>query len=284
MGWTQVGTIGGAAGGSGGGGSGPQGSRGNDGATWLMGTTPPSLAQGKVGDMYFQNAPLGGGAILIPGPQGPAGSPGVGSPGPSGLNVGSDGGLWTPPVAANWTASLVNSAKYTATAGKCLSIYAVATSTDQWSFATTPIPAVVPYSCIFYLKPLQWLLNDMAYGVFWRNSAANTFKTLGMVFNSAVSIYPVIECGLASDGTASIDSDYFVSSAGVNFIYWNWFKLTDDGTNQTYNLSVDGVNWWQAFSHARNTDVTANQVGFFTNVRNSSVQDSIVTLWSYTGG
>lgn len=278
MGWTQVGTIGGAPGQNGAPG---QSVKGQDGNAWLLGQGPPSPTQGKTGDLYFQNAPAGGGAILIPGPQGDPGR--RGNDGRNGLNVGSDGGLWTPPIAANWTSSLVNSATYT-TNEKMLAIYGVATSTDQWSFATTPIPTATPYSCIFYLKTMQFYLNNMSAGVFWRNSAANTFKSIGTVFNSSLAIYPIVEVGLASDGVASIDSDYALISGGINARWWQWFRLKDDGTNQTFSLSDDGVNWIQIFSHARNTDVTPNQVGFFLNVRNSSAQDAIASLWSYSGG
>ena len=62
--------------------AGPIGPRGQDGATWLIGTTPPATAQGNAGDFYFQTTQTGGGAILIPGPPGQPGAPGP--PGPAG--------------------------------------------------------------------------------------------------------------------------------------------------------------------------------------------------------
>lgn len=200
---------------------------------------------------------------------------------PAGGGAG-DGTTFTAPVFGNWTGVMKNSATFNSV-GNSAVIYAPATSNDEWSIATTPVPGAVPYSCIFHLRPVYWVTNYMSYGVFWRDSATNKFKSIGLVTNTAIQTHPLIEVGLASDGTASIDSDYFLSATGVITAEWRWFKLTDDNTNQTFSISPDGANWFQCFSHARNTDVTPNQVGFFFNVRNSISLDGLVALWSYTG-
>lgn len=63
--------------------------KGQDGATWLMGTTPPDQKIGNVGDFYFQTSQPGAGPILIPGPPGPPGISIMGPPG-VGVNPGAD--------------------------------------------------------------------------------------------------------------------------------------------------------------------------------------------------
>lgn len=258
---------------------GPQGiagRNGNDGSKLLLGSTPPPQSLGNIGDVYFQTPPAGAtGPILIPGPQGLQGVPGPPGPtGPSGLSLSGHGSIFTVPIFSAWTPVLKNLATFKqSTDTLSVGIYGPVTSADDWSMALKPIPAT-PYTCIFYIQPMVWPVSFNSYGVVWRDSATNHVKGMDLVYNGGL----ILEVGHSTDGTAHIASDDKTINAVVQF---NWFKLRDDGVNQTYSVSADGSNWFQVYTEARNTNVTPNQVGFFINPRNSAAVDCSASLLSY---
>jgi hypothetical protein len=278
MGWTLVGTIGGnSSSSSGGGGSGAQGPPGAAGTKFLLGNEPPTLAQGNVGDLFFQSAPFGGGAILIPGPIGPPGLPGVSVIGPPGANVGSDGGLFTPPSNSQWTATLNNSS--TATFGtNNIYLHSPANANSKPSYVLTKVP-VAPYTANFYMYGFLPAVNFYSFGALWFDTVNSKFKFIGQTFSTAVGV----EVGASTDGnlTFTTVSDYIFVSPMTKL--YNWLQLKDSGTTQTFSISSDGVNWIPIFSHATNTDVTANMIGFYMKTQTSTgTSESDVALWSYS--
>ena len=274
MGWTAVGTIGSTA--TGGGGSGSPGQRGADGTKVLVGSAAPSILQGNVGDLYFQTPPPGAtGPILIPGPQGPPGQ--RGRDGISGTNVGSDGGLFTP-VAGNWVFTSNNSATGS-TKNSALEIFAPAGNNDLYSYFTKKTLPTPPYSATFYLTaPIHPQTNFSSYGVMWFNSSNTFLKAFGFVYSSSAGGL-LMEVGYATDGIAHIATDNkLIQMWGINQV--RWMRLRDDNVNQYYDFSVDGINWINAYSEARNTNVTPDSLGIYLNVRNATYFSS-VSLLSY---
>lgn len=245
---------------------------GQDGATWLLGNQPPSVLQGKVGDFFFQAAPAGSaGPILLPGPQGLPGP--AGQRGNNGLNVKSDGGLFTVPTIGQFPlTSLVNGTTLTS-GGSSLWMYQPNTNTNAISYAVKPVPTA-PYSCIFYLKGFLPGANFSSHGVIWWDSVNSNLKCLQNVQSTGLNL----ECGKGVGVGAAINADYVVMASSIAY---NWFRLRDDGTNQTYSVSPDGENWVVFYTQARNTDVTPTHVGFHINCRNAISQPAGVALMSY---
>ena len=280
MGWTQVGTIGGSAtAGGGGGGSGSPGPPGRAGTQMLLGSTPPTIQLGNVGDLFFLAPPPGEGQpVLIPGPPGPPGAPGA--PGAAGSGggaayYGGDGAAFTPTTVATWTKVDMRNGSTFQQASNGVSISAVANNGNIYSFVAKPIPAATPYSCIFYIKPLNFSYNYQGYGPIWYDSINNYGKFLNILINTTLQTH----VGYGKSGTMLVDADY----SGENFALLapvHWFKLRDDGTNQTYSISADGTTWIQLYTQARNTDVTPNMVGFGVDPLNTS-QGMTATLMSY---
>lgn len=280
MGWAKVGTLNlGSA--SAGGGGGTPGLRGQDGATWRMGQGPPSALLGNVGDFYFQNAPPGQGQpILIAGPPGPASVvPGpIGNQGPAGPSA-----LFTPftiPKLSTFTLTNAQSGATLTQAGNSIVLYGPNNNSDNWSMALKAVPAT-PYSCIFCIASAILPTNTLAHtsaGVCWRDSGTGKVKMLGITYASSLTGC-IIECGAGTDGTAHVTSDYVIGLGGMQT--FSWFRLRDDGVNQTYAVSADGVTWLPVYSQVRNTDVTPNQVGIYVNPRNAQGFDAYNAMWSY---
>src|SRR5262249_32471983 len=49
-----------------------------------------------------------------------------------------------------------------------------------------------------------------------------------------------------------------------------WIRASDNGTIRTVSISNDGATWTQIASHSRTDFMTADEVGIFVNVNNTS--------------
>lgn len=65
-----------------------------------------------------------------------------------------------------------------------------------------------------------------------------------------------------SFGGTPINSS-FGSTFGYPYVYW--VRLGDDGTNKTWDISVDGFIWKNIGSEARTTNLTATKLGVYVN-------------------
>lgn len=52
----------------------------------------------------------------------------------------------------------------------------------------------------------------------------------------------------------------------------HWVRLGDDGTNKTWDVSIDGINWVNVGSEARATNLTATKVGLYVDYGPSYVR------------
>lgn len=187
--------------------------------------------------------------------------------------------LTLPPAAASWTWVNQKSAGLAATRSDtygAVHLYGPTDTADSFSMLVKSIPSA-PYSCIFNLAAFFPESNYTSFGVVWRNSANGNLKAMYQLYNSGAGSF-LLGVGKATDGNPRVQTDYV---AFVTRQMLRWFKLTDDNTNQVYSVSVDGFNWMPLYTHARNTDVTPNTVGFYVNPRNAIGASAMVSLMSY---
>ncbi len=271
--WTKVGTLGGSGGGGGGGGT--PGQRGADGTKVLVGSAAPSLLQGNVGDLYFQTPPPGAtGPILIPGPQGTPGPPGPSIPGPQGPYGFNGQATFISPKLSDWTLTNGQAGATLAAANGAVVLNAPASNNDVFSMALKAIPAT-PYSCVFGLNLLIAGSNYSEAGVLWADTVNSYTKTLK--HDSEASV-PYLQAGHATDGIYHTAVNYIALTPGRIF---SWFRLLNDGANESFSVSADGFNWIPIWTQASNTTMTANKVGFFVNPRNASGVPVVNSLVSY---
>lgn len=57
-----------------------------------------------------------------------------------------------------------------------------------------------------------------------------------------------------------------------------WLRISDDNTNRKAWVSGDGVNWFQVYSEARTTFLTATHVGFYANTHSSGDKPGLTIL------
>lgn len=114
------------------------------------------------------------------------------------------------------------------------------------------------------------------YRVAVRFRTLNTGQQLsvaGMCVRLASSGNLIIWGRLASSGEMSLLCNLFTTPSTQSTIYYNqisrtaehveWFAIRDDATNRYYELSINGKDWEVAFSHARTTGITPDEVGMF---------------------
>lgn len=146
----------------------------------------------------------------------------------------------------------------------------------------TAAPAVRPWTVTMYLDPM-FTSAPPAYGY-----------TFGAYFRHSPSGYlHCLHYGLGGSATAlaavtkytsptAFSADYLTGGANLVTLP-KWFRLGDDNTNRTIEISADGLTWIMAHSVARSDFLTADQVGFGLCLRNAwaATVECAVTLRHY---
>lgn len=153
-------------------------------------------------------------------------------------------------------------------------LYGPTDTADSTTLALKNIPSA-PYKCTFYIKPYLLQANYTSFGVAWLQSSNAHFKGLYQYSNIPTLF---LEVGRSLNGTYGITTSI---TALKTLNIFNWYRLRDDNTNQYYEVSADGFNWITVYSDARNTDITADKVGFFINPRNADGNVVAASLLSY---
>ena len=125
-----------------------------------------------------------------------------------------------------------------------------------------------PYTVTFGIRPATTNLesNQGTSGephclVGFRDSSSGRIHTIERVFRQNQQRIRISR--MASATSRSTDDLYI--NAGVS-PQDHWVRITDDGTDFTFELSPDGVNWWEVFSIARTTyTASPNQIVFGAN-------------------
>jgi hypothetical protein len=165
---------------------------------------------------------------------------------------------------------------------------------SAWEAALT-VPALTDYT---WVNQGTATAADDGTGVFLRAPAAaqNNFRALvrsvSAPWTFTAKLIPFLfdagnpDCGILVRSSASgevlllrvingtIDGQFFHSPTSYDTEAFHavtvdratpltWFRVSDDGSNRTWWVSVDGLNWTQVLTNAHTFGLTADQVGFF---------------------
>ena len=142
-------------------------------------------------------------------------------------------------------------------------------------------PSATPWTIQAHIQVGPGFLNGASglfWGVFMRETSSSNLITL---YNKAFNLGGVAKW--TDTTTFSTTSKTFDN--GYNRA---WFKLSDDGTDITFSVSVDGVDWFEALSEARGTFFTTgpDRVGFCMNPYATSgpgnTAEMYIISWSQT--
>jgi hypothetical protein len=133
-----------------------------------------------------------------------------------------------------------------------------------------------PYSVIGLLAPLFVNYGALAnFGITFRESATNKLAYLATPNITTVEYW--------NHETSSASTPY--SNANWQGERAKWVKIRDDGTNLSFHMSSNGIDWQQLLSASRTAHFTSgpNQVGVIVN-RGNSVTNLVhldVLHWSF---
>lgn len=198
----------------------------------------------------------------------------------------SDGTVWVPygplypltkpPAVASWT--WVNQGSATAVdsnAGTFLQCDLV--NSDNWRMlvkTSNSTPWTITAAFIANLCGNK----DSRISLIARDSVGGKFVVWGINYDSFNNEFKlaISQYNSATSGNANI----FFQRLFIAFPVL-WVRVTDDGTNRTYYISVDGVNWTSVYSEGRTTFVTTNQYGWGMNPGGSAGFPVAATLLSW---
>lgn len=118
--------------------------------------------------------------------------------------------------------------------------------------------------------------NYFAAGLMCRDSGSGGIINFGIAGNGGVKVISYYHASPTSGGS--------MRGTAINLgIYSDlWLRLSDNSTNRVLEYSINGADWLQHSSTANTTDVTCDQVGWFSNSANSSLVDAMLLSWSVT--
>lgn len=185
--------------------------------------------------------------------------------------------LTNPPTLSNWT--WVNQGSATAsdtTAGLYLQCDLV--NSDNWRMLVKTAPST-PYTMTAAFTGILCGNKDSRISLIVRDSASGKFVVWGVNYDSFNNEFKLAlsQYNSPTSGNANVFFQRLMTVFPILFL-----RMTDDGTNRIYYISVDGVNWINVYSEARTTWMTANQIGWGMNPGGSSGFPVATTLLSWT--
>lgn len=129
-----------------------------------------------------------------------------------------------------------------------------------------------PYTITAVFVPTFIAKRYYAYGLLWRDSASGKLIQAGVVGTDD----PAVAGGTQlRAGTFKLTNPTTFSATytdvGPVAEPLIWLRIADDGTNRTFSISGDGVDFVQIHSVARTDFLTADQVGFFLQPSSAAV-------------
>lgn len=181
---------------------------------------------------------------------------------------------WTKPVAANF--SIVNpggSASFAANSKGSLFFRAPALGGNAPRGLAIPIPST-PYTITLRIEQCCWDIDYAGVGAGWWDDTNSRVHALVMYKNNI----QVNQLSYTSYNTTNIN---FNAGAASQF---KWIQLTDDGTNRSFKIGVDGENWLTTlWSGSRTTWATPTHVGVYCEPNNSSYDAAVLlNSWAQT--
>lgn len=186
--------------------------------------------------------------------------------------------VFVPPVIGNFT-FVTHSIAGTPTAvqqGNSLYIYHPGTSSDA-NVELYITPPATPYSFASRLIP---------FGLNW------SFTSMGMYFGDGTKlsrlVYQLNNNQVISDRYSAWNtfSATEFSQTASSFCTPTWFKIRDDGTNKTFHMSMDGINWMQLYTESTTAYLASTtRVGFALNgntggANNGKVAGLLIQSWT----
>lgn len=194
------------------------------------------------------------------------------------------------PVAAQ-IANAINQFTSFSTSGFSWVNQGTATSSVNGDFLTMTVPQIATTDNLKYLvvNAPATPYNITAYVKV--NSPCVNYNHAGIVsYDSVSGKGAFITYGTASFGkigyASSPSSWSTLSSAAVYYGNQGWLQIHNDGTNLTFNMSVDGTNWLQMYTStiaAISSGFTPNQAGFAVECDNATY-GVVATLCSFFVG
>lgn len=193
-------------------------------------------------------------------------------PGGSGGGGGSSSATLTPPVQANWTGFNTTGMTQAITFANSRFEFATnAAASDNLQGLETALPTV-PYTKVFRIWGFVSFAAFGRAGIGWSDgtkyvfcghiTSNNTDGDLGFDASNWTNV-TTFASGISFQSGLTATSQY---PAGIP----TWWRLGDDGTNWTCDVSPDGVSWLNLMKEAHNTFLTATQLAVIADTGSSS--------------
>lgn len=176
------------------------------------------------------------------------------------------GPLYDLTVPINGDFSWVNQGSATiAQSGSSLYLEAPADATVNIKMREKTAPST-PYIITALMSCTIFNQNNMTFGLFFRESGTGEIQIFGMMYNAAYRL-----TSFKYNSATSFNASYKVQNveSGYRGVY-NWFRISDDGTNRKCWYSADGKNWMEFHTIGRTDFLTADRVGFYVNSENAT--------------
>lgn len=124
----------------------------------------------------------------------------------------------------------------------------------------------IPYTvtAAFLVNPTVWK-DQLGWGMCWRQSSDGKLANCQFQADTGNG-YQFLSSKFTNPTTFSANYvGYYISQQQPTFI-----RMEDDNANRNIYFSGDGQNWIQVHTVARTDFLTADQIGFFVNARNTS--------------
>lgn len=180
--------------------------------------------------------------------------------------IGSGALLWptlTPPLdnTFGWINQLGATSSQNASAPAGVYLQSPAINGGQNVIARWQNTPATPYHVEAMFLP-SFMENDYAYGMVFAESG--TGKLVTFLFQQ-VNSPPKMQINVYKHSSPTVAVAPYSGFPQTTLQMIHWMRIGDDGTNLTFDLSPDGLNWWNAFTIPR-TDYLAsgpNQIGYF---------------------
>lgn len=137
--------------------------------------------------------------------------------------------------------------------------------------ATAP---ATPWTFTTYIECDFLNVNYHGFGLCFRQSSDGKLHLLSLGSDSGVLHMYVIQYSNATTWNATILD---IRPTQV----YKWLRISDTGTDRTYSISCDGVNFDQFYTHGRTTYLTADQYGIFSNLGGNTSYGMTATCMSW---
>lgn len=178
----------------------------------------------------------------------------------------------TDPTTPSWTWQNQGSATIT-NVSNSLVLYAPSSATAvNVNMRLITMPST-PFTATAYIRATCPAINYTRFGLCFFESGTGKIS----------SINPTSGATLAVDfwNSATTFASTPLSVNGYGYDNPHFWRLTHDGTNLKYSMSIDGNYFWEVYTHAKTTHFTAgpDKIGFFVNSNSNYPVAATLMSW-----